>query len=102
MLFNVEKCKVMHIGANKSNVLYSMGNITLSEISEENDLGVIFTNDLKAVSNCGEVVKKENRILEMIKRNFRTKVFQLYCHYKNLWLDLDLKLNIAYRPGDHI
>ena len=39
MHFNVEKCKVMHIGANNPNVLSSMGNITLSEVSEEKDLG---------------------------------------------------------------
>ena len=61
MLFNVEKCKVMHIGANNPNVLYSMGNITFSEVSEEKDLGVIFTKELK------EMVKKANRILGMIK-----------------------------------
>ena len=29
MLFNVEKCKVMHMGANNTNALYKMGNITL-------------------------------------------------------------------------
>ena len=39
MLFNAEKYKVMHIGFNNSNALYSMGNITLSEVNEEKDLG---------------------------------------------------------------
>ena len=71
MLFKVEKCNVMHTGASNPNVLYSMGYITLSEVNEEKDLGVIFTKDLKAVSNCGEVVKKA-----MIKRNFQGKSVQ--------------------------
>ena len=61
---------------------------------------VIFTKDLKAVSN-GEVVKKANRILGMIKKViFRTNVFKLYCQCISLWLDL--KSNIAYRPGDYL
>ena len=58
-----------------------MGNITLSEVNKEKDLGVIFIKDLKAVSNCGKVVKNANRILGMINEIFRTKVFKLYCHY---------------------
>ena len=52
-----------------------MSNITLSEVNEK-DLGLIFTKGLKAVSNCGEVVKKANRILGMIKRNFQDKNVQ--------------------------
>ena len=39
MLFNVEKCKVMNIGSYNPNALYKMGNITLSEVNEEKDLG---------------------------------------------------------------
>ena len=65
--------------------LYAMGNITLSEVNEEKDLGVIFTKDLKAVSNCGEVVKKANRILGMIKCNFEDKSVQTILRlYKSL------------------
>ena len=75
MLFNVENCKVMYIGSNNLNALYSMGNITLSEV-EEKDLGAILTKDLKAVSNCRKVVKKANRILGMIKRNVQDKSVQ--------------------------
>ena len=56
MLFNVEKCK---FGCNNLNALYSMGNVTLSEVNEEKEVGVTFTKDLKAVSNCGEVVKRQ-------------------------------------------
>ena len=75
--FRCRKCKVIHIGSNNPNALYKMRNITLSEVNEEKDLGVI-TKDLKAVSNCGEVVRKANRIIGigMIKHNFQDKSVQ--------------------------
>ena len=55
---------------------YIKWEISLSEVNEEKDLWVIFTKDLKAVSNCGEVVKKANMILGMIKRNLQDKSVQ--------------------------
>ena len=63
-----------------------MGNITLSEVNEEKNLGVIFTHkNLKAVCNCGEVVKKASVILEVIKRIFQDKSVQtLLPLYKSL------------------
>ena len=53
---------------------------------------------LKAVSNCGEVVKKANRILGMIRRNFQDKsdqtILPLY-----LWLGHKIEYCIqARRP----
>ena len=47
MLFNVDKCKVMHIGLNNSKAKYEMNGKYLEEVTEERDLGVIFQNDLK-------------------------------------------------------
>ena len=50
--FNIEKCKVMHVG-HKLATSYSISKpdeilCTLAEVDEEKDLGVILTNDLKA------------------------------------------------------
>ena len=88
----------MQIGFNNPNALYSMGNITLLEVNEEKNMGVNFTKDLKAISNCGKVVKKANRIIGMIKRNFQDKSLQTILPlYKSL---VRLKVNTAYRPGD--
>ena len=50
MLFNVEKCKVMHIGHNNSKAQYVMNGHNLEEVIEERDLGVILQNDLKSRS----------------------------------------------------
>ena len=43
---------------------------TLECVSEEKDLGVIISEDLKCEKQCSEAVKKANRMLGMIKRNF--------------------------------
>ena len=39
-------------------------------VFEEKDLGVTMSNDLKWEKQCSEIVKKANKILGMIKRNF--------------------------------
>ena len=41
MLFNVKKCKVMHVGHNNLRHVYRMGDGFLEEVSEEKDLGVV-------------------------------------------------------------
>ena len=49
--FNVNKCKVLHIGKNNPKLEYTMRTENeskiLMETREENDLGVWITNDLK-------------------------------------------------------
>ena len=68
MSFNVSKCKVMHIGS--SEYTYSMNNSNLEVVSEEKDLGVIFTDSFKPSSQCCKAAKTANQILGMVKRNF--------------------------------
>ena len=41
MLFNIGKCVVMHIGANKNLYTYNMNNTTLKTVDVERDLGLI-------------------------------------------------------------
>ena len=47
MLFNIDKCKVMHIGKNNLKTKYELDGANLDEVIEERDLGVIIQNDLK-------------------------------------------------------
>ena len=53
--FNVSKFKVMHLG-HKLNTKYFMndkdGNMELSAVQEEKDLGVYFISDLKPSTQC--------------------------------------------------
>src|SRR6267154_3549822 len=73
MLFNVDKCKVMHFGANNSKETYSINNTVLKEVEDEKDLGVIVQNNLKVSEQCLKVVKTANRALGMISRTFQNK-----------------------------
>ena len=47
MLFNVEKCSVMHLGRQNDKHAYSMGSSRLKSITLEKDLGVLFDNSIK-------------------------------------------------------
>ena len=81
MLFNLDKCKIMHFGYNNPNNILLLGHI-LETVDEEKDLGVMIWKDLKASSQCVKIVKTANHILGMIKRTFIFKIkdnlLQLY------------------------
>jgi len=47
-----------------------MGTCQLQTATEERDLGITVSEDLKGENQCIAVVKKANKILGMIKRNF--------------------------------
>jgi len=74
--FNSSKFKVMHVG-HKLNTKYFMndkdGNMELSAVQEEKDLGVFFTSDLKAstCTQCTKSAAKTRRIIGMVRRNFK-------------------------------
>ena len=52
MPFNVKKCKVLHIGRNNAYCEYSMNGEFLQSVTEETDLGIILSNDLKPSKQC--------------------------------------------------
>ena len=85
MHFNIEKCKVMHLG-NKNNCNeYHMGGKLLEEVEEEKDLGVIMSNKFKVDKQCVKVAKKANQVLGMIYRTFTCKNKQIILKlYKSL------------------
>ena len=72
--FNVEKCKIMHIG-HEINTQYIMKDtdsvLSLSTTNEERDLGVIISSHLKSSSQCQKAANKAMSILGMVKRNFK-------------------------------
>ena len=47
MLFNVSKCKVMHVGTMQFERQYFMNDQKLEGVTQEKDLGVLISNDLK-------------------------------------------------------
>ena len=68
MKFNVDKCKVMHLGRGNSGGDYVMNGGALGTVSEERDFRVRITCDLKASAQCAYVCARANRVLGMISR----------------------------------
>ena len=61
MPFNVDKCKVMHIGHKNINAKYELLGKEIESCQQEKDLGVIITNDLKPSRQCIEAEKKAKK-----------------------------------------
>ena len=70
MEFNVDKCKVMHLGRLNPKHTYTMGGRNLAATSAEKDLGVTFDERLEFDKHITGIVNKANRMLGMIKRGF--------------------------------
>jgi len=70
---NPDKCRVMHVRHNYPTEYYMEQDSKLCkliEATEEKDLGVITTYDLKPARQCAEAAKKATAILRLIKRHF--------------------------------
>ena len=68
--FNVDKCKVLHIGNCNPCRRYKMNGKQLKHIDNEKDLGVIVDNELKFHKQSAAAVKKANSSLGLIKKSF--------------------------------
>ena len=73
MKFNVDKCKVLHIGSSNDHVQYEMNGQILGAVNKEKDLGVTISSDLKPAQHCSEVVKTANKLVGFIGRAFENK-----------------------------
>ena len=73
MRCNVGKCGVTYTGYYNPTQTYTVGNTPLKETEEEKDLGIWICKSLKTSTQCAATVKKANRFLGMIERNFAYK-----------------------------
>ena len=73
MPFNVDKCKVMHIGFRNRKIKYELFGKEVESCQMEKDLGVIITNDLLSTRQCMEAEKKAQKLLGYIKRQFSSR-----------------------------
>jgi ribonuclease P/MRP protein subunit RPP40 len=70
MSFNVNKCKVMHIGPGNPCYQYSMGGIRLGITKEERDIGVTVSSNLKPGAQCSKAAGTEAGVLGQISNAF--------------------------------
>jgi len=85
VIFNMDKCKVMHVGRRNLNSTYYMNDIALGSIDEEKDLGIFITDDLKWSTHCQQTYTRANRVLGMINRTISSRDKQILLSlYKTL------------------
>ena len=77
MLLNFWKCKCIHIGHGNMDEEYKMGDAVLGRTTQEKDLGVTFSADMKVSEQCGIAASKGNQILGLIRRTIMYKEKQL-------------------------
>jgi len=70
MSFNKTKCKIMHIGRNNPKFDYSMDGHILEKVTEERDIGVIISSDLKPIKHCEAAASKAKIVLGQMSRSF--------------------------------
>ena len=68
--FNTDKGKNLHIGRTNKRQVYQMNGISLVQVKEGKDLGVIIDHELKFHQQTAASVKKANRVLGIIKKSF--------------------------------
>ena len=71
MLFNIDKCVVIHAGNNNKQYNYKMGDKEIRKSTKERDLGIIVASSGKVSEKCNTAAKKTNIALGMIKRNIK-------------------------------
>ena len=70
MAFNVQKCKVMHVGHNNAKQVYKMSGTVLTCVEEETDIGVKMANTLKPSAQCRKAAKTAQTVLSQLTRAF--------------------------------
>ncbi|KAF2356835.1 Reverse transcriptase domain [Trinorchestia longiramus] len=58
MSFNIEKCSVMHVGANNRHFQHTMYNVLIETVQQQRDLGVIVTENFKHDIQVGKKRQK--------------------------------------------
>ena len=100
MLFNFGKCKCIHIGHGNMDEEYKMGDAVLGRTTQEKDLGVTFSADMKVSEQCGIAASNGNQILGLIRRTITYKEKQLIVP---LYIAIVRPhLNIVYKHGGRI
>ena len=86
MSFNAGKCKVIHFGKNNHQFNYTMGGHApggqvLEKTTEEKDVGVMVSKNLKPSAQCVKAAKKANQVLGQMSRG-------LHYRDKHTWIRL--------------
>ncbi len=104
MKFNLQKCKIMHVGRNNPGYRYQMGGVDLEEVDEERDVGVVVHKTLKPAAQCRKAANTAMAVLSQIAKNFHFRdrhVFvRLYVQYVRPHLEFSTPAWSPWLKGD--
>ncbi len=104
MSFNLEKCKVMHVGIHNPAYEYFMRGVKLEETEEERDIGVAVTKNLKPSAQCSKGAGRATAVLGQLRRNFhyrdRYTFLRLYKQYVRPHLEFSAPAWSPWLQGD--
>ena len=83
MSFNLDKCKIMHVGHGNPQHKYFMEGVELKTVEEEKDIGVLIHKSLKPGRHCEKVAKMARAVLVQLTRNFHFRDRHVF---KNLYM----------------
>ena len=82
MYFNVDKCKLVHVGRSNPKFQYVMNGIQIKAVESERDLGIMFDHTAKPSLQCAKAASKANQVLGQLLRSFQCRekdvLVQLY------------------------
>jgi hypothetical protein len=100
MSFNLEKCKVMHVGAHNPAFEYFMRGVRLEETEEERAV----TKNLKPSAQCSKAAGRASAVLGQLRRNFhyrdRYTFLRLYKQYVRPHLEFSAPAWSPWLQGD--
>uniref|UniRef100_A0A7M4EEJ9 Reverse transcriptase domain-containing protein n=1 Tax=Crocodylus porosus TaxID=8502 RepID=A0A7M4EEJ9_CROPO len=73
MVFNTEKCKVLHLGKKNPHHAYRLGSATLANTTDERALGVMIDYKMNVSLQCDAAASKASKMLPCIHRCFSSK-----------------------------
>ncbi len=73
MPFNSNKCQILQVGSRNIKKNYEMCDVKVKGVHSVKDIGVTVASNLKLSQQFNEFVKKINRMMGLIKRNFSFK-----------------------------
>ena len=104
MLFNVDKCHVIHAGRGNHQFEYFMGGRSLETVDCEKDVGVLLHKSFRPSMHCAMAAKKANMVLGQLSRgvSFRDRVtfIGLYKTYVRPHLEYCVQAWAPWTVGD--
>jgi hypothetical protein len=104
MQFNVAKCKVMHLGNNNIQQVYTMNGQQLGITKEEVDIGVAMIGTLKPSAQCRRAARTAQTVLGQLARGIHNRdrniFLRLYQQYVRPHLEFASPAWSPWQEGD--